>query len=475
MSSNHIPKKNPTSLVASGAACFILGMLIVSVLLPSCPGTSASVFLLQEEPVARGGPDQNVTVGDTVILNGSASTGFQGAAALNYTWNISFGLYGGAQYYYLYGQNVSFVASDLGLTQINLTVRDSLNRTAYDDLYVVVRSKPKTYLEKNMFAIIVGGILIAILVALIARVVARVLRGDPVVSPAGKEKFRLSAKKGRKIMSQLVHNPMGLVGLIILTFFILMAAFGPALAPYDVHKLDLPNKYKLPDPDHWLGRDNLGIDIFSELLVGAQTSIVVGIVSALIASLLGAGVGLYSGYVGGWKDEVVMRLNDIVLSIPWLVLMIIVAAMVGKIDLTGIILIIGLTGWSTTARMVRAQVLSVKERQYIERARAIGSSEMAIIRRHIFPNTFPLVFANTILTVAVSILSEATLSFLGLRPVNVVTWGTMLSFASGASAFQIGLHWWILAPGLCIVAVVLGFTLLGYALDEILNPKLRHR
>lgn len=226
---------------------------------------------------------------------------------------------------------------------------------------------------------------------------------------------------------------------------------------------------------HWMGTDVFGYDVLSELMYGARTSIIVGVFAAAIASFLGAAVGLYSGYVGGWKDEVVMRLNDIVLSIPWLVLMIIVAAMLGKIDLTGIILIIGLTGWSFTARMVRAQVLSVKERQYIERARAIGASELHIIKKHIFPNTFPLVFANTILTVAVSILSEATLSFLGMRPVGVVTWGTMLSFAHENNAFAIGLHGWILAPGLCIVAVVLGFTLVGYALDDILNPKLRKR
>ncbi|MBU0623905.1 MAG: ABC transporter permease, partial [Candidatus Thermoplasmatota archaeon] len=226
---------------------------------------------------------------------------------------------------------------------------------------------------------------------------------------------------------------------------------------------------------HWMGTDTFGYDVLSELIVGARTSIIVGIFSALIASVLGAAVGLYSGYVGGWTDEVIMRANDVVLSIPWLVLMIIVAAMLGKIDLTGIILIIGLTGWSATARMVRAQVLSIRERQFIERARAIGSSDMAIVRRHVLPNAFPLVFANTILTVAVSILSEATLSFLGMRPVGVVTWGTMLSYASSANAFHIGLQWWIVAPGLCIVTIVLGFTLLGYALDDILNPKLRKR
>ncbi|UCE91584.1 MAG: ABC transporter permease [Methanobacteriota archaeon] len=226
---------------------------------------------------------------------------------------------------------------------------------------------------------------------------------------------------------------------------------------------------------HWLGTNNFGADILSELFLGASTSIIVGVAAAVIASVLGAIVGLYSGYVGGWVDEVIMRLNDIVLSIPWLVLMIVVAAMIGKIDLTGLILIIGLTGWSATARMVRAQVLSIRERQFIERARAIGSADMGIIRRHVLPNTFPLVFANTILTVAISILSEATLSFLGMRPVGTVTWGTMLSFAQGQNAFSIGLAGWIMVPGMCIVLIVLGFSLLGYALDDIMNPKLRKR
>lgn len=451
--------------------CAMLVLLIASLMLPAGMPVNASASALQDEPVAHAGLDQNVTVGALVTLNGSSSTGFEGAAALNYTWNIT---YGGTTLL-LYGEVVTFVASKARLAEVNLTVRDSQNRTDYDNMFVIVREKPKTWLEKNMYGLIAGGIVIAILIVILVIVVLRLSRGEQVVSDAGKEKLRLGLKRTRKTTSQLFHNPMGVVGIAILAFFVLMAAFGPMIAPYDVYKLDLANKYKLPDPQHWMGRDNFGIDIFSELLYGARTSIIVGIFSAVIASFLGAGVGLYSGYVGGWKDEAIMRLNDIVLSIPWLVLMIIVAAMIGKIDLTGIILIIGLTGWSTTARMVRAQVLSVKERQYIERARAIGASEMSIIRRHVFPNTFPLVFANTILTVAVSILSEATLSFLGLRPANVVTWGTMLSYASDASAFQIGLHWWILAPGLCIVAVVLGFTLLGYALDEILNPKLRHR
>ncbi len=270
---------------------------------------------------------------------------------------------------------------------------------------------------------------------------------------------------------------MGAVGSGILVFFIFIAIFGPFLAPEKINPTGIgPNeKFQMPSPDHWLGTDSFGFDIFSELLYGARASITVGIVAALIASVLGASIGLYSGYAGGWKDEVIMRLNDIMLSIPWLVLMIIIAAFIGEINLEGIILIIGLTGWSATARLVRAQVLSLRERLFVERARAIGCSDTAIIRRHILPNSFPLVFANTILTVAVAILSEATLSFLGLRPQGVITWGVMLGSAFDNSAFFIGLHWWIIAPGLCIVFVVLGFTLVGFAFDEVLNPKLRKR
>lgn len=295
--------------------------------------------------------------------------------------------------------------------------------------------------------------------------------------PVIREKSSLSRRKYAQIMRQVSRNVMGVIGLCILAVFIVMAIIGPYVAPYEV---DMTvngqfDKYMPESSEHLMGTDVFGHDIFSQLLYGAKTSITVGVVAAFISSFLGAALGLYSGYAGGWKDEAIMRLNDIALSIPWLVLMIIIAAFMGSIDLLGIILVIGLTGWSGTARLVRAQVLSLRERQYIERARAIGSDDMHIIRKHILPNAFPLVFANTILTVAGSILAEATLSFLGLEPQGVVTWGTMLADAQEAGAFTIGLHWWIVAPGICIVLVVLGFTLMGYALDDVMNPRLRKR
>ena len=426
--------------------------------------------MFQDEPVAEAGLNQTVTQSSIVTFNGSQSFGFEGTDKLNFTWNITVV----SQKSVLYGMEVEFTTITLDVYTVNLTVRDSLNRTDWDVAYVFVSEKPPSYLAKYGLRIIEVVILGAVIGYPAYIFGSRLVRRTPLVTPVEREKTRLVVDRWKDISKKVVRNRVGLSGVIILLFFGLMAIFGPMVSG-DVKTPGQYDDYLKASSKHLLGTDNFGVDIFRQLLYGARTSMIVGVFSAVIASVLGALVGLYSGYVGGWKDEVVMRINDVVLSIPWLVLMIIVAALLGEIDLTGIILIIGLTGWSYTARMVRAQVLSVKERQFIERARAIGSSDMDIIRKHIFPNTFPLIFANTILTVAVSILSEATLSFLHMRPVGEVTWGTMLSYAADSSAFQVGLHWWILAPGLCIVVVVLGFTLLGYALDEILNPKLRRR
>jgi len=422
--------------------------------------------------VANAGPDQYVTVGSEATLNASASIPSQGATIVNYTWKLS---QRGATVATLYGEQVTFVVRKAGLYTANLTVLDSSNHTSWDIALLVAKEKPKTFLQQYWLVLVIGGLVAAYAAFQIFKAVERVSDGQPLMSTTTRERFKLSIKKLREINRKLLSNKMGLLGSILLTAFILLAIFGPMLAPYDVNVQHPTEKFRKPSKAHWMGQDQAGVDIFSQLLQGARTSIIIGIVSAVIASILGTVVGLYAGFVGGWKDEVVMRLNDIVLSIPWLVLMIVVAALLGKIDLLGVILIIGLTGWSMTARMVRAQVLSIKEKEFVERARAIGASDTTILRRHIFPNTFPLVFANTILTVAIAILSEATLSYLKLRPADAVTWGKMLSYASESSAFQIGLEGWIIIPGLCIVLLVLAFTLLGYGLDEILNPKLKRR
>ncbi len=310
------------------------------------------------------------------------------------------------------------------------------------------------------------------------------------------EKFRLFRKKSRATWKIFRANKMGMIGLSILVAFAMIAVFAPqimyicaliggwedangdvyAYGPFDevaVVGMGLP-----PSPEHWLGSDYRGFDILARVIYGTRVSLEVGLVATAVSMGLGSVVGLMSGYWGGIRDEVLMRITDVFLVIPWLVLMIVFATMMpGGPSVSKVIFVIGITGWSGTARIVRAQVLSLKERAFIERAIAVGAGDGHIVRRHIFPNVFPLVFANSILTVALSILSESTLSFIGLgpHPREVVTWGNILEDAVDGHAMLNELYLWIVVPGMCIVILVLGFTFVGYALDEIFNPKLRRR
>jgi len=169
-----------------------------------------------------------------------------------------------------------------------------------------------------------------------------------------------------------------------------------------------------------------------------------------------------------------MRTTDFFLVLPWFPLMIVMMAILGQ-KFVWVVLVIGLTSWPSTARVVRSQVLTVKERQFIVRARCIGAGDSHIIRTHIMPNVLPLIFANTVLLIAVAIFSEAFLDFFGLGDPTIISWGAMLEFAYEAQAFSAGAWWWIGAPGFCIVLMVLAFSLVGYAIDDVLNPKLRKR
>ncbi len=301
---------------------------------------------------------------------------------------------------------------------------------------------------------------------------------SPNVSP-WRASLKVAYRRFHEVWIQVQHNRSAMVGLAILVFFTAMALLAPWIAPYGPLQRDttlpLGGGPQPPSAAHLLGTNSDKQDIYSQILWGSQISLLVGVASAVVASVVGTIVGLVSGYVGGWVDEVIMRFNDIVLSIPWLVLMIVVAAKLGQIDVFGLILVIGLTGWSITARVIRAQVLSVKERMFVERAKMIGSSDAHILIRHIFPNAFPLIFANTILTVAVSILSEAVLAFLGLSGNTYMSWGKVIDQAITQYALLNGNPLWLILPGLCIVFLVFGFYLFGYALDEILNPRLRRR
>jgi peptide/nickel transport system permease protein len=263
----------------------------------------------------------------------------------------------------------------------------------------------------------------------------------------------------------------GRIALGVLGLFVFLAIFGSAIAPYDPNASSLDVLAK-PSWSHILGTTESGADVFSQILVGARVSIVVGFAAALISAVLGSAVGLVGGYFGGWTDRILDAVENWFLVIPTLPLMIVLARLLEP-SLTVLILVIGLTSWAGTGRIVRAQVLTLRERAFVERARALGGSDPYIIKTHIFPNTLPLIFANTVLIVAVAILSEAALSFLGLGDPTRISWGTMLENAFESGAPSAGAWWYVIPPGLCITLLVLAVATLGYLFEEYINPRLR--
>jgi peptide/nickel transport system permease protein len=280
----------------------------------------------------------------------------------------------------------------------------------------------------------------------------------------------------RRARRELWGDGLGRLGVLLLLFVAVVAVFGPLLFPFDPKAVGTSSAdiFRPPSAEHWLGTDELGRDVFRQVLAGARISLLVGLVATAISMIVGALIGLVSGYAVGKLDAVMMRFTDFFLVIPTLPLVIALAAIFGQ-SLGIIILVIGLTGWPGTARIVRSQVLSLRERQFVARIRSFGASNLRIVGVHILPNVLPLIFANTVLVIAGSILSEATLAFLGLGDPVHVSWGTMLHFAFVTGATGRGAWWYFLPPGLGIVLVVLAFTLLGHTLDRILNPRLRER
>lgn len=294
---------------------------------------------------------------------------------------------------------------------------------------------------------------------------------------------RLSASATRSF-KLLFRRKSGVIGLGILVVFTLVAIFGPLIAPQDPNATTSFSSQILdpPNSQYWLGTDDNGRDVLSQLLLGARISMIVGFAAAVVSVVIGALVGITAGYFGGGLDKILTAIDDFFLVIPFLPLAIVLATLLGETanSLPGgrifiLIIVIGLTGWAGTSRIIRSQVLSVKERMFIERARALGASTWWIVRKQIFPNVLPLIFANTVLIIALSILTESTLSFLGLGDPTRATWGQMLNSANDSGAVAQGAWWFFLPPGICIILVVLAFTMVGYAVEEIVNPKLRER
>ncbi|TKK86426.1 ABC transporter permease [Herbidospora galbida] len=265
-----------------------------------------------------------------------------------------------------------------------------------------------------------------------------------------------------------------LAGLGILLFFGLVAVFASVLADpagLDVTKATAP-AHAAPSADYWLGTDQNGRSVLTLLIHGTRVSLIVGLAATAIAIVIGTIVGIMAGFYGGWARSTLMGFTDWFLVIPFLPLAIVMATVLGA-SLLNIVIVIGVTSWPGTARLVCAQTLSVRERPYMERARALGGGDWHQMTRHILPNVMPLVLAHVVLTVSVAILSETTLSFLGLGDPTRPSWGYILDNAYGTGAMSNGEWWFVLPPGLCVVLVVLAFTLVGRALEVVLNPRLR--
>lgn len=269
-------------------------------------------------------------------------------------------------------------------------------------------------------------------------------------------------------------SAFGLIGLYLVIFFFVIGIAPQILAPYDPNISFTGGRNAAPSIAHPLGTDRIGRDIFSQMISGTQISLLIGLTAAFISVVIGTLFGIVAGYYGGWLDSVLMRITDFFIQLPQLPLMLVFVALFGS-GVENLIIIIGLLGWTGTSRMVRAESLSIKERAFVEATRAIGASDRHIISDHILPNVAPLVFANMILGVVNAIISESALSFLGFGVTGQWSWGRVLYEARLETAMLTGAWWHFIPPGICIMLLALGFALISFSLNEVLNPKLRER
>lgn len=273
-----------------------------------------------------------------------------------------------------------------------------------------------------------------------------------------------------KILKQLLHNKLALGGFVIIFFLFFVAVFAPFIAPYNYKTIDVQAILLSPCSEHPFGTDDLGRDLLSRMIWGSRISLLVGFVSVGIATAIGILLGSFAGFYGKWADMIIMRFVDMMLCIPSFFLILSVIAFIGP-SIWNIMIIIGLTSWMGVARLVRAEFLSLKEREFVLAARASGAGDFRIIFRHILPNALAPVFVAAILGVAAAVLVESALSFLGLgvQP-PTPSWGNILT--DGKDNIEIA--WWLsVFPGLAILVTVLGYNLLGEGMRDALDPRLK--
>ena len=264
----------------------------------------------------------------------------------------------------------------------------------------------------------------------------------------------------------------GMLGLFVLVFFVVVALTAPFFFPRTV--LDVTQAtgqpFESPSLQFPLGTDDSGVSVLALVCWGARISLLVGLAATVLSMFIGTTIGISSGHYRGFSGGALDRLTDWFLVIPYLPLAIVLATVLGR-SLVNIIIVIGVTSWPGTARLIRAQTLSVEGRPYLERAKALGAGNVHQMTKHVLPNVMPLVLANTTLAVSISILSETTLSFLGLGDPENVSWGSILEQAFASGAISQEAWWYVGSPGVCVVLVVLSFNLIGRAIEEILDPR----
>jgi len=275
--------------------------------------------------------------------------------------------------------------------------------------------------------------------------------------------------KKREFWARLRRNRMAMTGLTLVAGLFVISIFAPFLAPYDPNSIDLKQVLVPPSADHLLGTDTLGRDVLSRIIYGSRVSLKVGFVAVGLATLIGLVVGSLAGYYGGWVDQLFMRLVDLMLCFPTLFLILAVIAVLGP-SIWNIMVVIGLTSWMGVARLVRAEFLSLRERDFVAAARALGATDARLILRHLLPNALAPVMVSATLGVAGAILTESALSFLGLgvQP-PTPSWGNILT----AGKDNIEIAWWLsFFPGLAILVTVMSYNLLGEGIREAIDPRL---
>ena len=274
----------------------------------------------------------------------------------------------------------------------------------------------------------------------------------------------------RQAFRRLRRHRLAMVALVVFGVICLSAIFAPVIERYPPDAISLREKFQPPSAEHWLGTDRLGRDVWSRTVHGGRVSLAVGLSAALISTLIGMIFGAFSGYYGGWSDMAVMRTTDVFLTFPPIIIMLAIAAFVGQ-SIVNVILIIGLLSWPTTARLVRGQVLSVREEQFVLASRSLGAKDNRLITGHILPNTVAPLLAEVTFAVGAAILTEAGLSFLGLGvPLPTPSWGNMLETARSLDVLQDGPWMWV-PPALMTLLTILCINFIGDGLRDAIDPR----